>query len=80
LITISPVEASSAADPNVVPPPMVGVDPPQDHSVDRPVVNDEGNKSDGNVDFLSWLKHKLDKVKGWLGNVVGGKKGAEKSG
>jgi hypothetical protein len=34
-ISISPIEASSAADPNVVPPQMVGVDPPATSEVTK---------------------------------------------
>lgn len=80
MIHISPIEASSAADPNLVPPSVVGITPPEDASVNRPVVEDEGNKSDGGVDFLSWFKHKIDKVKGWIGDLVStNKEGGESS-
>ena len=67
IITISPIEASSAADPKVVPPHLVGVDHPDEVSVDRPVVDDEGNKSDGGTDFLAWMKKELDDIKSWVG-------------
>lgn len=79
MIHISPIEASSAADPNVVPPSVVGVSPPEDASLERPVVEDEGNKSDGGVDFLSWFKHKIDKVKGWIGDLVSTEKESDKT-
>jgi len=66
----SPVQASPAAESNAATTSAVGVTPPEDASVERPVVEDEGNKSDGGIDFLSWIKHKLDKVKGWIGELV----------
>lgn len=78
VISISPIEASSAADPLVKPPHFVGVDIPEkigndNVSVERPVVDDEKKKEDGGMDFLAWMKKKLDGVKDWLGDKFGGK-------
>ncbi|KAH8588526.1 alkaline-phosphatase-like protein [Bisporella sp. PMI_857] len=67
VISIDPIEASSAAHPNIVPDPVVSPEDPAPSNVDRPVVNDEGNKSAKGTDWLSWVKNKIDKVKGWLG-------------
>lgn len=81
-ISISPIESSSAADPKVVPPHMVGVDP-TDPPVDRPVAADEGSekhddKNDTGVEGL-WdnLIDKLEGFKGWLEGLIGGSKGGE---
>lgn len=75
VISISPIEASSAADPNVMPPVVVGVDSP-DVGVDRPVVEDTGNEEDNedDEDFLEWIKKKLDGVKGWFNGFIGSDK------
>lgn len=75
IISISPIEASSAADPNVKPPTFVGVDAAEDKGVPRPVVDDMGTKDpEEDKDFVKWMKEKLDKLKGWLGGVFGGNK------
>lgn len=79
VISISPIEASSAANPNVVPPVVVGVDAPEENGVTRPVVEDTGTgETEEEKDFVKWMKEKLDKLKGWLGNVFGGDKDKEK--
>ena len=73
VISISPIEESSAADPNVNPPSVVGVDNPNT-GVERPVVDDEGNDKspeEENNDFLRWIKGKLDGFKGWFNSVIG---------
>lgn len=71
VISISPIEASSAADPNVKPPTAVGVDPAEEAGVDRPVVEDTGNgESEKEKDFLKWIKEKLDGLKGWVGGLI----------
>ncbi|PMD63211.1 nucleotide pyrophosphatase family protein [Hyaloscypha bicolor E] len=80
VISISPIEASSAADPNEVPPQMIGVNPTDDASVDRPVVSDESSMTEDEKDFWEWFKDKLDKAKGWLAGLTGGKKEGEKEG
>jgi predicted AlkP superfamily pyrophosphatase or phosphodiesterase len=79
-ISISPIEASSAADPKVQPPHIVGVDPP-DPTPTRPVAVDEGTKtgdkkpakSGDNVWDYVWGK--LDDLKNWFGDLVKGDKG-----
>jgi hypothetical protein len=71
VIEISPIEVSSAADPNEKPPTMVGVDAP-DASVDRPVVEDGGQATDKNKDIWKWLKGKVDDIKVWISGLVGG--------
>lgn len=75
IFSISPVEASSAADPNEVPPTIVGVDDP-DAGVDRPTVTDDSSKSEEEKNFWNWLKGKVDDVKAWFGQI-GGKEGKE---
>ncbi|KAE8446453.1 hypothetical protein EG329_011916 [Mollisiaceae sp. DMI_Dod_QoI] len=77
VISISPIEASSAADPNDVPPNMVGVDPADEVNVDRPVIPDESEMTQEEKDFWEWFKEKLDKVKGWFGELVSSDKDAE---
>ncbi|RDW66947.1 phosphodiest-domain-containing protein [Coleophoma crateriformis] len=71
MISISPIEASSAADPNNKPPTMVGVDPTEDSNVDRPVVSDESEMTDEEKSFWEWLEGKLDGWKVWLGGLGG---------
>jgi predicted AlkP superfamily pyrophosphatase or phosphodiesterase len=78
VISISPIEASSAADPNVIPPHMIGVDPADEVNVDRPVVPDESGMTEDEKNFWEWLTDKLDKAKGWFGELLGGDKDAEK--
>jgi predicted AlkP superfamily pyrophosphatase or phosphodiesterase len=75
VFSISPIEASSAADPNEKPPAFVGVDEtidPQigDPQTDRPVVPDE-TVVDLDEDFWDWLKDKVEGVKTWFGTVIG---------
>ncbi|TVY89455.1 putative pyrophosphatase/phosphodiesterase [Lachnellula willkommii] len=85
IISISPVEASSAADPNVVPPTMIGVDQPEEVSVDvisvdqpvevsvdRPVVGDETEVAAEDKKFFDWIKGKLGEVKDWFKELGGG--------
>jgi hypothetical protein len=73
VISISPIEASSAADPNEVPPHMIGVNPTDDTSVERPVVPDESGMTDDEKNFWEWFKDKIDKAKGWLSGLTGSK-------
>lgn len=80
VISISPIEASSAADPNEVPPHMVGVSPTDDTPVDRPVVPDESGMTEDEKDFWEWFKDELNKAKGWLAGLAGGSKESEKEG
>jgi predicted AlkP superfamily pyrophosphatase or phosphodiesterase len=80
VISISPIEASSAADPNVVPPTMVGVDPADVVSPDRPVVSDEGQMTPEEKNFWDWFNSRLDKLKGWFGELVGSDKDTDKAG
>jgi hypothetical protein len=70
VISISPIEASSAADPDVKPPTMIGVDPADDVNVDRPVVGDESGMTDEEKDFWEWITGKLEGLKGWFGELV----------
>ncbi|KUJ08193.1 Phosphodiest-domain-containing protein [Mollisia scopiformis] len=77
VISISPIEASSAADSNEIPPHMVGVDPIDDTNVDRPVVPDESEMTQEEKDFWEWFKAKLDGLKGWFGELLSGDKDAE---
>jgi hypothetical protein len=92
IIKISPIEASSAADPDVKPPVMVGVDPadapnvgvdPADEvaggdevNVDRPVVGDDSVVSEEEKGFWEWVQEELDGIKGWLSDTVNGVKEA----
>jgi hypothetical protein len=71
VIEISPIEVSSAADPNVVPPTMVGVDTPEDANVDRPVVGDDSVVSEEEKSFWSWFTDEISKAKGWFSNITG---------
>ncbi|TVY57295.1 putative pyrophosphatase/phosphodiesterase [Lachnellula cervina] len=72
IISISPVEASSAADPNVVPPTMIGVDQPAEVTVDRPVVGDETEVAAEDKKFFDWIKGKLGEVKDWFKDLGNG--------
>jgi hypothetical protein len=75
-ISISPIEASSATDPNVVPPVMVGVDPVEEVP-ERPVVEDGGEHSDegkGHENFWDYFVGKLEDFKEWFGDLVDGQK------
>jgi hypothetical protein len=78
VIEISPIEASSAADPNDVPPTVVGVDTPEDANVDRPVVGDDSIVSEEEKSFWSWFTDELDKAKGWFSDIVGHGEAKEK--
>ncbi|TGO66237.1 hypothetical protein BOTNAR_0065g00230 [Botryotinia narcissicola] len=72
-LSISPIEVSSAADPNVVPPQMVGVDTPEDlenPNMDRPVVEDESSKTDDEKNWWAWFKGELDDFKGWISDLT----------
>jgi hypothetical protein len=82
MFSISPIEASSAADPNVKPPAMVGVDPAEENGIERPVVEDTGEKHpvEGDKDFLQWVKDKLNGLKGWFGGLIGTTKVDSESG
>jgi hypothetical protein len=71
VIEISPIEVSSAADPNVVPPAMVGVDAPEDANVDRPVIGDDSVVSEEEKSFWSWFTDEMNKAKGWFSNIAG---------
>ncbi|KAH7310972.1 alkaline-phosphatase-like protein [Rhexocercosporidium sp. MPI-PUGE-AT-0058] len=71
VISISPIEASSAADPEELSPALVGVDPPEPEP-ERPVVPDESEMTDEEKDFWAWFKSRLDRVKGWFGDLVKG--------
>ncbi|QSZ37155.1 hypothetical protein DSL72_009249 [Monilinia vaccinii-corymbosi] len=73
-LSISLIEASSAADPNVVPPHLVGVDIPEDlkePNVDRPVVEDESSMSADEKTWWTWFKGHLDDFKGHIGDFKG---------
>jgi len=80
VISISPIEASSAANPNLKPPHMVGVDPAEDTGVERPVVPDESGLSEEDKNFLQWFREKLDGIKGWFGKLTGSKEQDEEQG
>jgi len=79
VISISPIEASSAADPEELSPALVGVDPPEPEPT-RPVVPDESEMTEEEKNFWEWFKSRLDKVKGWFGELVKGEEDAEKQG
>lgn len=69
VISISPIEASEPADPNVYSPDLVpvGVDPVEEGKIDRPVVGDDSVVSeDEKKGFWAWLTDKVDSVKAWL--------------
>ncbi|RAL68569.1 hypothetical protein DID88_007292 [Monilinia fructigena] len=59
---ISPIEASSVVDPNVVPP----------HLVDRPVVEDESSMTEDAKNWWLWFKGQLDDFKGWVSDLSHG--------
>lgn len=71
IISISPIEASSAADPHEVPPTMIGVDHPG-AGADRPSAADESAISEEEKGFWDWLKDKFAGVKVWFSELGGG--------
>lgn len=71
IVQISPIEESSAANPDYAPPHLVGVDPAEEPNVDRPVVGDDSTVSEEEKSFWQWLTDKLDKAKGWVSNITG---------
>ncbi|PBP21765.1 Phosphodiest-domain-containing protein [Diplocarpon rosae] len=75
VLSISPIEASSAADPAELSPALVGVDPPALPFPERPVVADESTATQDEQDFWAWFNERLDKMKGWFGELVGGDNG-----
>jgi hypothetical protein len=79
VLSISPIEASSAADPGVIPPHFVGVDPAEEVNVDRPVVGDESGLTDDEKTLWEWLTGKLEDAKTWLAGITGGDKGGANS-
>lgn len=70
VISISPVEASSAADPNDIPPTLIGVDHPGT-GVDRPTITDDGAVPEAKS-FWDWITAKLDGIKDWFSKTGGG--------
>jgi hypothetical protein len=68
-ISISPIEASSGADPNVVPPSFVGVHQPDDAD-DKAATEDDSNATSDEEEkgggFWDYLFGKLDGFKEWL--------------
>ncbi|KAL2062140.1 hypothetical protein VTL71DRAFT_6406 [Oculimacula yallundae] len=72
VFSISPIEASSAADPEELSPALIGVDPPEPEN-GRPVVNDESKMTAEEKTFWKWFKDRLDKVKGWFAGKGKGK-------
>ncbi|KAI1872279.1 hypothetical protein JX265_001603 [Neoarthrinium moseri] len=64
VMTISPIEASSAADPDEGPPTAVGVDPSEPPQEQSPDDGNEGEEDEPSFDSLSdywdWLTGKLD--------------------
>ncbi|RFU32419.1 hypothetical protein B7463_g3912, partial [Scytalidium lignicola] len=78
VISISPIEASSAADPHAVPPHLVGVDPVDDTAVDRPVVEDESEMTEEKKSFWEWVKAKVDHLKGWVAELVNSEEDKDK--
>lgn len=89
VIHIDPIEASSAADPDVVPPHFVGVDPPTDEQMtdpegqqgndgeEQPPVQDDDqeSKDGGKSSWLDFIKQKLENLKDWAVGVVDAVKG-----
>lgn len=77
-ISIDPIEASSAADPHVVPPHLVGVDDTDAGSADRPVVEDENQMTEEEKEevevqnFWDYVLGKIDGWKAWAGGLVSG--------
>ncbi|PBP15704.1 Phosphodiest-domain-containing protein [Diplocarpon rosae] len=75
VLSISPIEASSAADPEELSPAIVGVDPPALPFPERPVVADESTVTQDEQDFWAWFNERLDKMKGWFGGLGSGDNG-----
>lgn len=71
VISISPIEASSAADPDNKPPTMVGVDPAEESG--SGIVGHH----DKDESFWDWFNSRLDKLKGWFGEVGDKLKGSK---
>jgi len=73
IISISPIEASSAADPNEKPPSVVGLNPPHDPPVETPATPDPNDLDENEKDFWQWFKDEFEKAKGWLSGLTAGK-------
>jgi len=71
IISISPIEASSAADPGEVTPGFVGVDPVDEVGKKPPVEGDKGNGADEEVKqgFWDYLFGKLEGFLDWIPGV-----------
>jgi hypothetical protein len=50
---------------------MVGIDPADEGSPDRPVIPDESEMTDDEKTFWEWFHSKLDELKEWFGEIVG---------
>lgn len=70
IISISPIEASSAADPNVIPPHLVGVDEPDEAPSDAADVEGDGTVADKGKKIWDWFSGKFDDLKTWAGDLV----------
>jgi hypothetical protein len=69
VMSISPIEASSAADPSVVPPAIVGVDPADETTPEKPTISDVP-MNDTDQSFWDWFNSRLDKLKGWFDEIT----------
>lgn len=83
IISIDPIESSSAADDTLKAPTMVGVDQP-DASPDRPAVHDDNSDKDEDqstkekigdeaAKFWEYITGKLNDWKAWAAGLVGDK-------
>lgn len=59
---------------------MVGVDPTDEGSPERPVISDESEMTKDEKTFWEWFNSKLDKLKGWFGEIVGSDKDKDVTG
>jgi hypothetical protein len=72
-ISISPIEASSAADPNEAQPEFVGVDPVEEEGQKPPGEGDDKDKGANEEDkggFWDYLFGKLEGFKDWISGLA----------
>ena len=75
VMTLSPIESNPIPATESLSPELIGIDPPEDASVDRPVATDESGMTEEEKDFWEWVTGKLGDIKGWFGELVGSTEG-----